>query len=173
MEELVDVVDRDDVKIGTATRSEVHASGAWHRGVHVLVFNPRGELLLQRRSSKKDKSPRTLDLSVSEHAKSGESFEEAAIRGLREELGIKTIPFARVLKFRMAYGPGDNMISVLYESNFGGKVRLDSSEVEGVVPMDAERTRMLVEEDGERLAPWARELLRWYLRLPSGVEEIV
>jgi len=172
MEETVDVVDRDDAKIGTATRREVHKSGAWHRGIHVLVFNPRGKLLLQRRSAKKDKSPRALDLSVSEHAKEGESFEEAAARGLREELGIEAAPLSRVLKFRMAYGPGDNMVSVLYRSEFGGTPRPDAYEVEGLVAVGAARLRSLVEGRGEELAPWARELLRWYLRLPSAVEEI-
>ena len=172
MEETVDVVDRDDVKIGTATRRQVHASGAWHRGIHVLVFNPRGELLLQRRSARKDKSPGVLDLSVSEHAKAGESFEEAAVRGMREELGIEGIPLARVLKFRMVYGPGDNMISVLFRSGFGGEPRLDESEVASVVAVGGAGLRSLAEGRGEELAPWARELLRWYLRLPSAVEEI-
>ncbi len=172
MEEVVDVVDRDGTTVSTATRRDVHSSGDWHRGAHVLVFNSRGELLLQLRSPKKDKSPGTLDLSVSEHSRSGETFEETASRGLKEELGIEGLPISRVLKFRMAYGPADNMVSVLFRSEYAGRVEPDPSEIEEVVAVDAERLRRLVDDDGGKLSPWARELLRWYLRLPSRVEEI-
>jgi hypothetical protein len=38
--------------------------------------------------------------------------------------------------------------------------------------MDAELLRRLADGGGEKLAPWALELLRWYLDLPSKVEEI-
>lgn len=171
MDELVDVVDRDGVKVGTAKRIEVHASGAWHRGIHVLVYNERGELLLQRRASSKDKAPGKLDLSVSEHSKAGETFSEAARRGLREELGIERLPLQRVVKFRMVYGPRDNMVSVLYRSTFAGRVEFDRAEVQDVVPANEDRVRELVE--GERVcAPWAREILRWELGMGSTLEPL-
>ena len=170
MDEMVDVVDRDDAEVGTATRSEVHASGAWHRGVHVLVFNSRRELLIQRRSATKDKAPGALDLSVSEHARAGESFEEAALRGLREELGIESAAITPLLKFRMEYGPGDNMISTLFRSDYAGSVRPDSSEVEEVLPMNHERLSRLLNDPKEVTTAWTREILNWYLSLPSKVE---
>jgi isopentenyl-diphosphate Delta-isomerase len=68
-------------------------SGAWHTGIHVVVFSSLGELLLQRRSAGKDKSPGALDLSVSEHAQAAESFEQAAERALRGELGIDAVDY--------------------------------------------------------------------------------
>jgi len=77
-----------------------------------------------------------------------------------------------VLKFRLVYGPRDNMISVLYRSRFGGRVKLDPEEVEEVVAIDSKALRALVEGKGEELAPWAREILRWYLHLPSRLEKI-
>ena len=53
-EEIFDVVnDRDEV-IGQKSRSEIHRLKLNHRAVHVLVFNARGELFLQKRSMKKD-----------------------------------------------------------------------------------------------------------------------
>ena len=51
---MFDVVnDRDEV-IGQEPRPEVHRLGLRHRAVHVLVFNSRGEVFLQKRSMKKD-----------------------------------------------------------------------------------------------------------------------
>ena len=35
--------------IGRATRREVHATGLWHRAVHVIVFNGAGRVFLQKR----------------------------------------------------------------------------------------------------------------------------
>lgn len=170
--ERVDVVDEDDAKIGTATRGSVHRSGAWHRGVHVLVFNRRGELLLQRRSATKDKSPSKLDLSVSEHSKAGESFEAAAVRGLREELGVDGANLSRVLKFKMAYGPGDNMVSTIFQTTLKGELRPDGSEVEEVIAVDDGTLRRMVDERSDEFAPWALQILRWRFHIPSILEEI-
>ncbi len=69
-------------------RSEVHARGLRHRAVHVLVFNSRGEIFLQKRSMKKDRQPGVWDSSCSGHVDAGENYEATAVRELREELGL-------------------------------------------------------------------------------------
>ena len=56
-EEIFDVVNEHDEVIGRERRSEVHRLGLMHRAVHVLVFNSRGEVFLQKRSMKKDRQP--------------------------------------------------------------------------------------------------------------------
>jgi isopentenyldiphosphate isomerase len=53
--------------VGQNTRREVHARGLWHRAVHVLVFNARGEVFLQKRSMKKDIAAGKWDSSASGH----------------------------------------------------------------------------------------------------------
>jgi len=52
-EEIFDVVDANDQVIGQQPRSEVHRLGLRHRAIHLLVFNAKGELFLQKRSMKK------------------------------------------------------------------------------------------------------------------------
>jgi isopentenyldiphosphate isomerase len=52
------------------------------------VFSSDGKLLLQRRSEKKKIGRLQWDLSLAEHLTPGESFREAVVRGLREELGL-------------------------------------------------------------------------------------
>ncbi len=89
-DEVFDVVnDRDEV-IGRETRANVHRLGLKHRAVHVLVFNRRGEVFLQKRSMKKDTSPGAWDSSASGHLDSGEDYDACAVRELQEELGLKT-----------------------------------------------------------------------------------
>lgn len=87
-EEIFDVVDAHDRVIGTAARSEVHARGLRHRAAHVLVFDPRGRLFVQRRSPAKDRAPGLWDTSAAGHLASGEGYLAAGVRELSEELGV-------------------------------------------------------------------------------------
>jgi isopentenyl-diphosphate delta-isomerase len=87
--EWFDVVDAEDVVIGKAPRSEVHAKGLLHRAVHIMVFNSSGELFIQKRVITKDENPGLLDTSSAGHVSSGEDYILAAHRELDEELGIK------------------------------------------------------------------------------------
>jgi isopentenyl-diphosphate delta-isomerase type 1 len=99
MEEIFDVVDGRDRVIGQKPRSEVHRLGLKHRAVHVLIFNARGELFLQKRSQFKDTFPGAWDSSCSGHLQPGEAYDDGAIRELKEELGIATNkPLERLFK---------------------------------------------------------------------------
>src|SRR5262245_33834342 len=88
-EEIFDVVNERDEVIGQAPRSEVHRRKLNHRAVHVLVFNSRAELFLQKRSMIKDCFPGAWDSSASGHLDRGESYDACAVREVREELGIE------------------------------------------------------------------------------------
>lgn len=87
--ELFDVVDESNQVVGQRTRGEVHAEGLRHRAVHIFVFNKHGELWLQKRSHLKDVHPNDWDSSAAGHLDAGENYEQAAIRELKEELGIE------------------------------------------------------------------------------------
>ena len=55
----------------------------------VLVYNQENKIFLQRRSNAKQLFPGRWDLSATGHVQAGESREEAAIRELEEELGLR------------------------------------------------------------------------------------
>lgn len=87
--ELFDVVDSDDRVLEAKPRDEVHVNNLLHRAVHMLLFNRKGELLLQKRSIWKDRNPGRWDSSAAGHLDSGENYLGAARRELREELGVE------------------------------------------------------------------------------------
>ncbi|MCE5312978.1 MAG: NUDIX domain-containing protein [Nitrospiraceae bacterium] len=88
-DEYIDIVDRQGNKIRTAPRSEAHGNPELiHKVVHVLVFNSKGYLLLQKRSMSKDVAPGRWDTSVGGHVNSDEPLIDAAAREMEEELGI-------------------------------------------------------------------------------------
>src|ERR1044071_3578361 len=88
-DEIFDVVNERDEVTGQAPRGRVHREGLKHRAVHVLVFNRRGEVFLQKRSMKKDTFPGAWDSSASGHLNSGEDYDTCAVRELFEEIGLK------------------------------------------------------------------------------------
>src|SRR5512133_889778 len=88
-EEIFDVVDENDQCVGQCTRRKVHELGLRHRAVHVLVFRANGDLFLQKRSMTKDCFPGTWDSSASGHLAPGESYDDCAIREVREDLGLE------------------------------------------------------------------------------------
>jgi isopentenyl-diphosphate delta-isomerase len=89
-DEVFDLVSDNDQVIGREYRGIVHRQGLLHRAVYAWVFNPSGELLIQRRSPLKKIGANQWDLSVAEHLQPGEDYLSAVVRGLGEELGIKT-----------------------------------------------------------------------------------
>ena len=88
-DEIFDVVNERDEVIGQAMRREVHARGLLHRAVHVLVFDARGRVFLQKRSMAKDTAPGCWDSSCSGHLDAGEDYLTAAVRELVEEIGLR------------------------------------------------------------------------------------
>ena len=96
-EERFSVVDEQDQVTGAAPRGQVHGNNLLHRAVHILIFNPAGEVFLQLRSRWKDRHPLRWDSSAAGHVCAGEEYDQAAIRELREELGID-IPLTKVAK---------------------------------------------------------------------------
>jgi isopentenyl-diphosphate delta-isomerase type 1 len=88
--EYFDIVDEDDNVIGKATRKECHTNPRLiHRGADIFIFNSKGQILLQKRSMKKDLYPGMWSFSATGHNDIGESYEDAAAREVMEELGIK------------------------------------------------------------------------------------
>lgn len=88
-DELFDVVDAADCVIDRQPRHVVHARGLRHRAVHVLLFDRRGRVFVQRRAWTKDCAPGCWDTSAAGHVGSGESYACAARRELEEELGLR------------------------------------------------------------------------------------
>ena len=95
--ELFDLVDENGEPTGQVKeRSMVHEKGDRHRTAHVWVARRKMdgtvEVLLQKRSPKKDAYPGYYDISAAGHAHAGDELKEAATRELQEELGICAEP---------------------------------------------------------------------------------
>jgi isopentenyldiphosphate isomerase len=129
-EEIFDIVNDLDEVIGQCARPEVHRLGHKHRAVHVLVFNSRGEVFLQKRSMKKDTFPGAWDSSASGHLCCGEDYDACAVRELEEEIGLKVAePPQRLFKLNACAETGEEFVWV-YRCDAEGPLRCDPEEIE-------------------------------------------
>ena len=88
-EELLDIYSSSGKKTGKkATKSYIHEKGLFHATVHVWIFSEKGNVLIQKRSTKKKLNPGVWDVSVAGHIEYKEDIKAAAIRETFEETGI-------------------------------------------------------------------------------------
>src|SRR5262245_37706804 len=89
--ELIILVDEQDRQIGVEEKLAGHRNGGrLHRAFSILIFNRRGEVLLQQRSPRKYHFRGKWTNACCGHPRPGEDVESAAHRRLREELGFDT-----------------------------------------------------------------------------------
>lgn len=160
-QEIFEVVnDRDEV-IGLAPRDEVHKLGMKHRATHVLIFNARGEVFLQKRSATKDCHPGKWDSSASGHLVPGEAYDACALREVEEELGVR-LPAAPRALFKIDACPATgNEFVWVYRAGAEGPFTLHPEEISAggwFAPAALERW---LSDDPEDFAPsvgviWAR-----------------
>jgi len=87
--ELVDIVDSLGRRTGkTATREEVHEKGFYHRVVCGTLIDKNGYVVITKRSKTSDIFPRRWIPIIGGHVMAGESYSNAMIREINEEVGI-------------------------------------------------------------------------------------
>ena len=65
-----------------------HQDGVLHRALSVFIFNSKGEMLMQRRAMGKYHSSGLWTNTCCSHPRPGEATKDAAVRRLKEEMGI-------------------------------------------------------------------------------------
>ena len=167
MDELLDIVSDEDLIIRQELRSTVHQLGLQHRGVHVFLFTQDGKMLVQKRSADRAASPSMWDCSISEHVKAGESYLDAAMRGMKEEMGVDGIEIRPLVKFKMNYGINDNEISTLYEGVVDpAVVEFDPLEIEQIAYYSIDQIKTIM-NDESIFCGWFIQIMKWRLGLPT------
>lgn len=131
-EEFLGVVNEKGEIIGYSARSEIHGNPSLiHRVVHVLVFNKKGELLLQKRSQNKDVAPGKWDTSVGGHVGAGEELFSSCIREMKEELGITGHKPEHLYSY-IHSNPYETELVTTYRCVYDGEISFNRNEIEEI-----------------------------------------
>lgn len=128
-DEVFDLVDEKDRVIGRVSRKDCHQNPDMiHRAVHVLVFNSKRELFLQKRSLLKDINPGMWGLSVSGHVDAGETYAQTAIRETKEEIGaFLSLKYLDTCFLKLE---NESEFSAIFITEAEGPFELNSDEIE-------------------------------------------
>lgn len=93
------IVNQNDKVIGSSPRKAAVESGKIHRIVRIFVFNPAGELYLQKRPGSMDVGRGKWDQSAGGHVDAGEEYEAAAHRETEEEIGLSGLALEDIVTY--------------------------------------------------------------------------
>ncbi|WP_236631444.1 isopentenyl-diphosphate delta-isomerase [Endozoicomonas numazuensis] len=186
MNEPLIVVNENDQVLGSASKLASHkAPGVLHRAFSVLLFNPSGQLLVQRRASSKITFPDCWANTCCSHphyvsseleSRNELGVKRAALRKLNQELGIpvETLSeddFLMMTKVRYRADSGSEWVEE--ELDYILVVRADvelainTNEVSEVQWLNPEQlSEMLSRPDGKEpvsVAPWFRLISEHFL----------
>jgi isopentenyl-diphosphate delta-isomerase type 1 len=164
-DEMIVLVDHENNATGTAPKLAAHNSATeLHRAFSVFIFNPRGELLLQRRSLTKKTWPGVWSNSCCGHVMLHESTERAATRRLKHELGLADIELTIALpdfRYRAEKdGVVENEICPVLIGLTDREPQINRSEVADIRWVDWNTFLRSVDDAETQISPWASEEVR-------------
>jgi isopentenyl-diphosphate delta-isomerase len=152
------LVDEADREVGYMSKTRCHeGQGVLHRAFSLLIFNERGELLLQRRSAGKRLWPHYWSNSCCSHPRRAEAMEEATHRRLREELGL-ACPLHFLFKFqyqaRFDNVGAEHELCSVFIGRSTGRVLIDHDEISDWRWVSPEGLTTELGTGAERFTPW-------------------
>lgn len=89
MAEIMDYVDENDTVLGQDTKETIKEKNLNYRVVHIWVLGKDGRIMICRRPNNNKAYAGLWTSSAGGHVQTGESYEEAAKRELKEELALE------------------------------------------------------------------------------------
>ena len=144
--ELWDIYDKDRNKTGrTMKRGEPMKDGDYHLVVHICIFSSDGKMLIQQRQPFKDGWSNLWDITVGGSSVAGDTSIDAAVREVREEVGIQLSPAELRKTMTIDFGHGfDDFYTVTKDVDISS-LKLQYEEVQQVKWADADEIKSFID----------------------------
>jgi len=158
MEKITDVVNENDEIIDRILEKEAHNNkDIITRAVAIFLYNSKGELLLQKRSKNKYRFPLHWTSSASGFVDQNETYIEAAVRELNEELGTNVSQDNLVFLFKKLIFIDIKHITSVYSVVYDGTIKFSDDEVEKVEFFSMSKIKEMISGD-EKFTPFFLKL---------------
>lgn len=161
------LVNEEDDPIGTMEKMEAHREGLLHRAFSVLVFNSKGEMLLQKRAKSKYHSAGLWSNACCSHPKPGENTDDAAKRRMKEELGIDIQPkYLYKFKYKVELENDliENEFDHVYVCQFDGEPTINRSELDGFSYVSLDELKLQLSQSPHLYTYWLNLIVNEYTR---------
>ncbi len=165
MEELVVLINEKDEVQGLMNKMEAHENGLLHRAFSVFLFNTKGEMLLQKRAAEKYHSPNQWTNAVCSHPRDGETYKNAALRRLQEELGVETEieeKFFFIYKADVGGNLWEHELDHVFTGMYEGDFNLNQEEVSEVRYLSMDKLEAELAAHPENFTEWFKIILKEY-----------
>jgi len=157
--EYWDLYDRDRIPTGEIhQRGKPLPEGRYHMVVHVVIFNTKGEMLIQQRQPFKEGWPNMWDVTVGGSAVAGDTSRTAAQREVMEEIGLVIDLSGEQPKLTIPFDVGFDDIYTLVMDVDLTALHLQESEVQAVRWASEEESLTML-ADG-RFIPYHRAFIQ-------------
>jgi isopentenyl-diphosphate delta-isomerase len=165
-EEYVILVNEQDQEIGQLEKMEAHRLGLLHRAFSILLFNSKGELLLQQRAAHKYHSPLLWTNTCCSHPRPQEKLMDAANRRLKEEMGMEAplqYGFHFLYKAKLDQGLTENELDHVFFGYTNEIPQINTQEVEAFKWIHLAELIQDVEQYPHAYTAWFKILLYQHL----------
>ncbi|MCU0387237.1 MAG: isopentenyl-diphosphate Delta-isomerase [Chitinophagaceae bacterium] len=156
MTEVV-LVNEQDEAVGTMEKMEAHRKPHLHRAFSIFIFNNQNEMLLQRRALSKYHSGGLWTNACCSHPFPDEAITDAAIRRLKEELGVYT-PLEKAFHFiyqaEFDNGLYEHEFDHVFIGSYNGMLHPNPEEVADYCFKSMQEIRNDLELSPEKFTPW-------------------
>lgn len=128
-----DLYTKDREKTGKIVcRGDRIPEGFYRLVVHVSIFNRQGQMLIQKRQTKKNRWPDLWDVTIGGHVIAGETTQQAGEREMLEELGHHICLADKRPALTLTFGNGFDDMYILEEDLAIEELTLQEEEVSEV-----------------------------------------
>ena len=162
MTEVILVNDNDEV-VGTMEKLQAHKEGRLHRAFSVFIINENKQLLLQQRASHKYHSAGLWSNACCSHPTPEESIQEAAIRRVKEELGICVSNLTNMFSFKYKADLENNLteheLDHVLLAHYNGSPEINKEEVSDWKYFSIAEIKSMLHIHPEQFTVWFKLIL--------------
>ncbi len=165
MEEFIEEINWDDKVIAVHPKEKLKEKIFPHRAALIIPLTPEGKLILCKRAKDKYPYPNMWCCAVGGKVLVGETYEQAARREMKEEVGLTVdLQFVASFPYKEEEYPAIFYIFTTKQSIQKDAFTLDQTEIQFAEEFSREEVRKLIIEQPNLFAPTFRRALEVFMK---------